>query len=340
MNRVQLGNTLRQRLTVKAPRLAYRPRKLSLYITSRCNLAYNMCGYHMREASAPYRMDTYPDMTLERCRHIMSLLPETVAVTLTGEGEPFLNENIYAMAHYIRHELGLPVDSSTNGIRLDPARIINCGLQHLNISVDGTNPQEYATVRGGPSKHFEKVVQNVRDLVTYRNRVGAALTISISFIVSKTNYRSIDRMMAFGAKLGIDSIEFQNNMDFATDFARANPPIFDTDTEILDFLKTRRKPAGVPQVTLPVIFRARPLENAQHPACNYPFNCIGVNTNGGVNPCCYLNTAEVYGNLFTQADFWNNAAFQGIRQKFLDGQMPFELCRTCPTLGFSSGVLE
>jgi MoaA/NifB/PqqE/SkfB family radical SAM enzyme len=334
-----LPNFIKERFSKRAPVLSWRPQHVSVYITSRCNLACAMCGYQTKSPDGVYRPAPYPDMTLERFRHIMSFFPAARSVTITAEGEPFLNADIFDMIANVKNRLKCRTDSSTNGIAIGALleRILRSGLDILNVSLDGIDAESYARVRGGSKRQFDTIVENIRTLGSLRKKYGHSMVLKTSFITTISNYRTIPRMLEFSAGLGIDHVHFQNGMDFGTGFSNENRPIFEDDTEAVSFIGSIRKPPGITFVQLPTIFRRDGFPRGQA-CCHYPFRSVGVNTLGDVNPCCYVNTGAAYGNIFTEYDFWNNESYREIRRKLLNGEMPFELCRTCGTYGIKRWI--
>ena len=139
--------------------------------------------------------------------------------------------------------------------------------------------------------------------------------------------------MQFAMNLGVDVVHFQNVMDFGTDFASKNSPIFDTDQEAVSFISSIQKPKKLRGVILPTIFRRNYSDFSRNECCHYPFDTAGVNSQGDINPCCYVNIREKYGNIFTEDDFWNNIFYQKARTDLLNGIVPFNLCHTFGVYG-------
>ena len=64
-------------------------------------------------------------MTFERFKEILAYFPKKYSthITITAEGEPFLNKDIFKMIEYAKKERNLFVNSSTNGVLLTDDQI-------------------------------------------------------------------------------------------------------------------------------------------------------------------------------------------------------------------------
>lgn len=326
-------NWLRHRYFGRRKKAGFRPQRVAVYVTPRCNLSCRMCGYHAEESDGTYRAGSYGEMSLDRFKHIMALFPEALSVGITSEGEPFLNRDVYKMIEYAKGELGLSVDSSTNGIAMDCDAILASGLDRLNVSVDGISGERYVAVRGAAESSWRKVINNLERLCRMRTERNSSLYITASFTISMQNYHEMPKMAELGERLGVNAVHFQNTMDFGTQYSKANRPIFEMDREAVSFIGSLVKPAGLEMMIMPTIFRLFNSERVSERPCVYPFAAIGINTEGSVNPCCYVNTDDKWGNVFTETDCWNNESYQRIREQFLEGQLPFKLCQTCGMYG-------
>lgn len=310
-----------------------RPRKIGIYTSSRCNLSCHMCGYQSKESTGEYKSVRYPDMSFERFKHIMSFFPEACALTLTAEGEPFLNKDIFQMINYAKKDLKLFVDMTSNGICLNNEmadQIISSKLDILNISLDGTCFEEYNSIRGGTEDQFKTLVANVKNLCSKVKSLNSSLEINVTFITTIVNYKQLPKMIDFVISLGVEGVQFQNVLDFETKFMSEHRPIYKSNKEAVSFINSIKKPDKIKRIIWPLVLDLDIIKSEHHINCHYPFTTIGVNTNGDVNLCCLVNTQESYGNIFKDYDVWNNKPFQDIRQTLSKGKMPFKLCKTCP----------
>jgi SynChlorMet cassette radical SAM/SPASM protein ScmF len=124
-------------------------------------------------------------------------------VKLTG-GEPLLHPDFIRMVDLLREkELGLTIE--TNGVLMTEklARYLKekSTLEHISISLDGTNPETHDTFRGVKGS-FEKSYQAVRHLVTTGFRPQVIMSIH------EGNVDEIEPLIKLAESLGAGSVKF------------------------------------------------------------------------------------------------------------------------------------
>lgn len=321
-------NILRYMVTKPAPVLPYRPIKLSVYLTCRCNLNCKMCPYQNETSS--YKPDPYGDMSLETFKEILARFHEAAFLTITAEGEPFLLENICGMIDYASTVHKMAVRSSTNGVVIGDKieEIVASGLAELNISLDGVDPQKYGGMRGGDDKTFNTILANISTLVEKRNQAGSNLILRVSHSITNKNYRDIPDIIDFTEKLGVDRLFLHNIVAADTEMSAPEVCLFDKP-EVVTFLDEAKKNyAGKLDVRFPTPYST----SGPKKMCLEPFLGIGINGEGNVNLCCTVGTRRQYGNVFKEKDVWNNARFQKIRTQLLSKANPFPRCDYCPAM--------
>ena len=147
-------------------------------ITHMCNLRCKHCY-----ANAGKRIEE--EFSLEEIKKIVDELDSlgTVLIALAG-GEPMLRKDIYEIISYIKSK-GMEVFLNTNGTMINEDTIIeliNAGLTHIEISVDGLE-EDHDFIRGKGS--FEKVLNALEICKKYNIKVGIMSTLF------KHNYKNI-----------------------------------------------------------------------------------------------------------------------------------------------------
>lgn len=151
-----------------------------------CNLRCPLCptgnGTLDRERGA---------LSLDHYRRVIDeVAPWALEVSLYNWGEPLLHPHIFDMIRYA-HEKRLATNMSLNFNRVRPSDIeelIDSGLDHLSLSIDGATQETYATfrVRGD----LKRVLDNTRALVRRRRELGKGNpVIEWQFIVMRHNER-------------------------------------------------------------------------------------------------------------------------------------------------------
>src|SRR6266702_4574565 len=104
-------------------------------------------------------------LSLEEFKRLVDQLPDLRRAVMQGIGEPLLNRELAQMIRHLKQR-GVYVVFNTNAALLTRRRqveLIDCGLDELRVSLDGSTPETYLKVRGIPA--FERVIANVSEMV-------------------------------------------------------------------------------------------------------------------------------------------------------------------------------
>lgn len=111
---------------------------------------------------------------------------------LYKEGEPLLNPNFPKMVQYAKDSGNfLKVDTTTNGTLLSPElnrKIVDAGLDRINISVEGLSSEEYLSV-SGRKIDFNQFIENIKDLYEHKGN----LHIFIKTLTAEKNEKIFER---------------------------------------------------------------------------------------------------------------------------------------------------
>jgi MoaA/NifB/PqqE/SkfB family radical SAM enzyme len=125
------------------------------------------------------------------------------AILLTG-GEPFLRPDIFEIIRYISDK-GIATHLCTNGTLLDESavdRLKGTGINTISVSLDSYLPRVHNYIRG--KDVFEEVIAGIKRL---RKRMPE-VKIGINCLISRLNFRGIDRMVDLAGDLGADQVKF------------------------------------------------------------------------------------------------------------------------------------
>ena len=195
--------------------------------TTRCNFTCAFCsGRHMKQE----------DLDYQTFQTIVNEMPEIICMELQGEGEPFLHPRIYDMIRYAKNH-GIQVSSISNGSLLTDAnveKILDSGLDSLNISIESPVPEEFFLIRGGD---LRKITEGIRTLVKRKkDRKIQTPTIGFSVTVLKSTMSKLDDIFELYQELGMDggiAIQFLNN---SKEYAR-----YYTESENLEYLTKKEQ---------------------------------------------------------------------------------------------------
>jgi MoaA/NifB/PqqE/SkfB family radical SAM enzyme len=167
--------------------------------TYACNVICGMC--HL--ASPDFKIPKIPHISMQLIERMMPLLQKTKNVFLLGYGEPLMHPKIYEIVSLIRTNCpNARLTFTSNGTLLNQRNIeklINGGLDNINISIDGPNLE-----RGHPK--IELVYANLRKLAAEKKRRGVDYPqIQIAFVIGKDNQNELLPVLGFGIEIGIVS---------------------------------------------------------------------------------------------------------------------------------------
>ncbi len=229
-------------------------------------------------------------------------------IFLYNWGESLLNKNVYRMIEYAQsRNVGTNLSSNFMDVEKEDLRsLLDCGLEYLVVSLDGTSQETYGKyrVRGV----YEQVLNNMSDLITWRKWRRSRLPIvEWQFIVMKHNEHEIPKAEQLARQVGVDSLRF-----------------IPVALQVLD--EDREKLA---KEWFPIRFRGRKhaekgveqqFGQAEKPSpCFYLYDTLTVNPLGKVHPCCVVYKPETEFGEFPIADirqFWNNGKYLSARSLF------------------------
>jgi MoaA/NifB/PqqE/SkfB family radical SAM enzyme len=171
-------------------------RDAKLKVTSRCNLACQMCDY--------WRTTREETLSLEEWPGVIDQLADLGCRKLhVSGGEPFLRPDLLEiLEHGVARKL--KVNLTTNGTLLTEDRIrrlARSGVNAVSVSLDGPTAKLHDRIRGRPGS-FKRSVKAIRRLVRAVERRQARLKVRINVVLMRENYRRLPDMVRLAADLG------------------------------------------------------------------------------------------------------------------------------------------
>lgn len=300
-------------------------RRIQIEPTNRCNFH---CGYCRRTHWS--RPDG--DMSLRAFSNLLAKLPTVPRIHLQGVGEPLLNKDLPEMIRLLRAR-GMRVGTTTNAslmTRLTAGRILDAGINRVNLSLDTLDPDEFRRVR--PGSPLRRILANVSGLAEIRRAGGYAdCELAVAVVAEQSTIAGLPKLVELAANLGLDEVYVQNlNAGFLPS-GYVELQACDLDglagyrqaTEAAEALAAR---LGV-RYLAPTIDRPNPLAR-----CGWPFHGCNITWDGFVSPCCLQPDPDVlnFGNVF-ETDFdaiWRSPAYLRFRQEARAGLAA--ICSACP----------
>lgn len=123
----------------------------------------------------------------------------TKAVFYSGEGEPLMHKDLADMVEY-GAELGFDQALNTNATALTvkPMERILPHLEWMRVSVNGVDPDDYASVHKCSPSHFEKALTNITQAAKFKRDNGLKVAIGIQCVYTG---QPIDKVYEFAKRL-------------------------------------------------------------------------------------------------------------------------------------------
>ena len=311
----------------------YLPIKLDIENVSRCNFRCRMCV--VSEWDKGRRAD---DLSLDAFRILIDEQYGLLEIKLQGIGEPLLQrDEFFGMIRYARAR-HIWVRTTTNASLLhlndNAAKLINSGVNEVQISIDGSTKAVYESIRVGSV--FERVTSNCRLINSYCRQRGLSRT-KMWTVVQKANMDQLEALVDLAAELGFRNQVFSLELsDWGVErWSKRNNEASGRDAltyERLAALVEHGQRLGVTVRFWHVAEKYR-LDSPEH-FCPWPFERAYVASDLRVVPCCYIGNPDVYqinGGLGPDRGFsevWHGESFKAFRQAHIEGRLP-EICRAC-----------
>ena len=307
--------------------LASRPYIYTIDTGNLCNLRCPLCPTGAQNLHRRQHLMTHDTFVTV----LDKVAPWAIEVILHNWGEPFLNPDILKIIHSA-HALGVgtTISSHLNLVHRGDqflADVVDAGLDHLTVSLDGTSQDVYGIYRRGGN--YEKVMHNLAVILDRRRKTRSSTpVVEWQFLVMKHNEHQIEEARAMAQKVGVDRIRFTSaglpfdeltNQKLATQWLSDLP-----DYQAYSPRKIQERG---------YMFDER---------CFYLYRGMTVNPGGEVSPCCVVyHSKHDFGSLLDSSleDVWNNAQYRASRSLFSrkkTEQRGGTVCEACPLFKYES----
>ncbi len=311
-------NSLKKQLTI-----SNKPVVAQIEPTSLCNLRCEMC---IREKIGI----PIGTMKMEDFKAILEKLDSLFKIHLSGQGESFLNNDLFKMIDY-SNKRGVVVNLNTNAT-LFTDKIIEkiCGVEigEIAISIESTNKKGYEKIRRGAK--FDLVIDGIKKLNIALRKNKKRTIVSFAITILKENINELPEFVNFASKLGVKKIisqTIQEKEDYIRNYntdAKENL-VSDYQEKLKEKIKETKKLAK--EKGIEFIF-----DEEKSPGCIWPWRSIYITWNGNVTPCCKILDYKKFGvgNILKE-DFWkiwNGKEYQLFRKLLRERKAPLP-CRGC-----------
>jgi hypothetical protein len=274
------------------------PPFLKVEPTALCHLHCPSCDWHAEGVTG-----TVPSTSLTYEQFVEIVEPiksTTVEISFSLRGDAFFNKETVKMARYCGdNNIGsvVPSNLSYKFSDDDIEAIIDSGLDHLIVAVDGTTQEVYEIYRKGG--RLDWVLDNSRRLIeTKRAKKSKTPIIECKFIQFVHNEHQFEDARQLSETMG-----------------------FDRFSSVLDIRHPRR-----PKMWDDLAGKSK----KDKKACFWVYRTSVILSNGQVCPCC-IDKFNL-GNALTDGGFkavWNGEAYQTLRRMFVTGKPTDSNCALC-----------
>jgi radical SAM protein with 4Fe4S-binding SPASM domain len=281
--------------------------------SDRCNFQCKFCPTGDRELMKKTKGRGHGNMDFELYKKVIDDLGEfedkIKVIRLYKDGEPLLNPYFADMVKYAK-ESGYcdRVDTTTNASLLTPElslRIIDAGLDRINISVEGINELQYSDF-SQYKIDFQKFVGNIRFFYEHRKQCEMIIKINGDILTESEKQQFYD---IFGDIT--DGIFIESIMDCWPTFEQKKVNVNET--------------RGIYGNNIKEVL-----------VCPYVFYCLYINSDGTYS-LCFLDWARkmLLGNIQTETSkqVWNSVELKEYQKMFLRGERKSHpICKDCGQL--------
>lgn len=179
----------------------FKPDNIYIEPTNLCNLDCMCCyGKGMKREKGM--------MSLQDFKRILDNMIRSdwkTSITLTGQGEPLLNKDIYLMIEYAR-DAGFNVSLISNGTALNPVnrvKLFLSGLNRLQVMFDSIDKESFEAFRLGAK--FERVKENITAFILENEKRGHPIYIGMGAILCSITKESYENTKEYWTALPIDN---------------------------------------------------------------------------------------------------------------------------------------
>src|SRR5690606_26537115 len=185
------------------------PITIDMALTRACNFACEYCYAMLQENDRKVITQRVIYDFLEDCAEI-----GVKGISLVSDGESSISP-VFAATIQRGSELGISMAVGTNALALTKLRLeeILPHLTYLRVNISAGERDRYAQSMGVKPEWFDRVCQNIRDMVEIKRRRGLAVTIGMQMVVMPSYGDQILPLARLGRELRPDYLVLKHCSD-------------------------------------------------------------------------------------------------------------------------------
>lgn len=185
------------------------PITIDMALTRACNYACNFCYAMLQENERQTITEPVIEAFLDDCAEM-----GVRGISLVSDGESTVSP-VFRKAVVHGHEVGLSMACGTNGYLLHGEMLeeILPRLTYLRINISAGEPDRYAEIMGVTPDHFDRVCDNVREMMAIKRRDGLPVTIGLQMVLTPEFADQILPLARLGSELRPDYLVIKHCSD-------------------------------------------------------------------------------------------------------------------------------
>ena len=332
------------------------PVHAELDLTDRCNVACYFCNQQ--------DLRTKESIPLPRLTDLIDELAGTglKSVRLSGGGDPLFHKDVLNVIDHLASRNVIVDNVTTNGVAMTTevaTRLVANKAREVVFSLNAVDPTDYARMMKVKPALFDKVVENIKNLIAIR---GDSMypSVVIQFLIDRYNIDRLVEMYELARSIGPDRAAINPVLEIPMERIDRERLLTPDDryaaaAQIEEVIR-RDKDVGMLQIDFAiagwneVLDAARasagsPAHNAypiapsfknENGGCFFAWYTAAITGNGDIRPCCLLLNPNVkpLGNVHDGkfSDHWNGPAFAKMRDEMREvmlrkGKMQYSTSR-------------
>jgi len=272
------------------------PKTCGLFMTDRCNFKCRGCRRGILNVTDSKEME------LNTVKKLLSLYPSIKSFTVAGFGEPTLCEEFVEIVKFLK-ENGKKVYIITNGTNIGKILQLNCKAKQISVSLYGYDTNSYIAYTGVNA--YNRVIENFLQLKGKLENVG------FSYILTKSNYRNLDKIIALCDKLQPDFLHLINYLAYDyNNIEEVQKIITVKDTQIINYIDEMC--AGKDYIKIKPVYID--FENPKFNCNSYDY-VVNLDGEGNVGGCMrQIPPDSSFGNIFKESGPFNSTEMKRLRR--------------------------
>jgi len=185
------------------------PITIDMALTRTCNYGCHYCYAMLQENERSVINKEVITNFLDDCSDI-----GVKGISLVSDGESTISPVFVHACEYGRKK-GIAMACGTNGFVLTRSKSeqVLPHLTYLRINISAGERKRYAEIMGVKEEWFDRVVQNIKDMVEIKRRDGLACTLGLQMVLMPEYADQILPLAELGRELGVDYLVIKHCSD-------------------------------------------------------------------------------------------------------------------------------